>query len=126
MNDMVKTFKALSDETRIRIIKLLEHGELCVCDIGAALGMVQPKVSFHLGVLKNSGLLKDRKQGKWVHYSLDESEMFKRFLLLSVAEKVSDEEIEADKARLEAFLQSKDVDENVVPMSSRRTECCQR
>ena len=125
MNDVVKTFKALSDETRVRIIKLLEHGELCVCDIGAALGMVQPKVSFHLGVLKNSGLLKDRKQGKWVHYSLDESEMFKRFLLLSVAEKVSDKEVEADKARLKAFMQNKDNDETVVPLSSKRTECCQ-
>jgi ArsR family transcriptional regulator len=121
MNDVVKTFKALSDETRVRIIKLLEHGELCVCDIGAALGMVQPKVSFHLGVLKNSGLLKDRKQGKWVHYSLDESEMFKRFLLLSVAEK----EVEADRERLKAFLQNKDEDENVVPLSGKRTECCQ-
>jgi len=125
MNDVVKTFKALSDETRVRIIKLLEHGELCVCDIGAALGMVQPKVSFHLGVLKNSGLLKDRKQGKWVHYSLDESEMFKRFLLLSVAEKVSDKEVEADKARLKAFMQNKDNDETVVPLSGKRTECCQ-
>ena len=125
MDDVVRIFKALSDETRVRIIKLLEHGELCVCDIGAALGMVQPKVSFHLGVLKNSGLLKDRKQGKWVHYSLDESEMFKRFLLLSVAEKVSDKEVEADKDRLKAFLQNKDEDENVVPMSGRRTECCQ-
>ena len=124
MDDVVRIFKALSDETRVRIIKLLEHGELCVCDIGAALGMVQPKVSFHLGVLKNSGLLKDRKQGKWVHYSLDESEMFKRFLLLSVAEKVSNEEVEADKDRLKTFLQNKDEDENVVPMSSRRTECC--
>ena len=125
MDDVVRIFKALSDETRVRIIKLLEHGELCVCDIGAALGMVQPKVSFHLSVLKNSGLLKDRKQGKWVHYSLDESEMFKRFLLLSVAEKVSDKEVEADKDRLKTFLQNKDEDENVVPMSSRRTECCQ-
>jgi ArsR family transcriptional regulator len=125
MDDVVRIFKALSDETRVRIIKLLEHGELCVCDIGAALGMVQPKVSFHLGVLKNSGLLKDRKQGKWVHYSLDESEMFKRFLLLSVAEKVSDKEVEADKNRLKTFLQNKDEDENVVPMSSRRAECCQ-
>jgi ArsR family transcriptional regulator, arsenate/arsenite/antimonite-responsive transcriptional repressor len=125
MNDVVKTFKALSDETRVRIIKLLEHGELCVCDIGAALGMVQPKVSFHLGVLKNSGLLKDRKQGKWVHYSLDESEMFKRFLLLSVAEKVSDKEVEADRERLKAFLQNKDEDENVVPSIGKRAECCQ-
>ena len=125
MEDVVRIFKALSDETRVRIVKLLEHGELCVCDIGAALGMVQPKVSFHLGVLKNSGLLKDRKQGKWVHYSLDESEMFKRFLLLSVAEKVSDKDVEADRERLEAFLQNKDNDETVVPMSGRRTECCQ-
>jgi ArsR family transcriptional regulator len=125
MEDVVRIFKALSDETRVRIIKLLEHGDLCVCDIGAALGMVQPKVSFHLGVLKNAGLLKDRKQGKWVHYSLDESEMFKRFLLLSVAEKVSDKELEADKDRLEAFLQNKDEEGNVVPMTGRRTECCQ-
>jgi len=125
MDDMVSIFKALSDETRLRIIKLLEHGELCVCDIGAALGMVQPKVSFHLGVLKYSGLLKDRKQGKWVHYSLDESEMFKRFLLLSVAEKVSDKEVEADKARLKEFLQNKDNDETVVPLSNRRIKCCQ-
>jgi ArsR family transcriptional regulator len=125
MDDVVRIFKALSDETRVRIIKLLEHGELCVCDIGAALGMVQPKVSFHLGVLKNSGLLKDRKQGKWVHYSLDESEMFKRFLLLSVAEKVSDKEVEADKARLEAFLQNKDEAGNLVPIGAKRAECCQ-
>jgi ArsR family transcriptional regulator, arsenate/arsenite/antimonite-responsive transcriptional repressor len=125
MNDVVKTFKALSDETRIRIIKLLEHGELCVCDIGAALDMIQPKVSFHLGVLKNAGLLKDRKQGKWVHYSLDETEIFKRFLLLSVAEKVSDKEVAADKARLKAFLQDKGAEENVVPINGRRTECCQ-
>jgi ArsR family transcriptional regulator len=124
MEDVVRIFKALSDETRVRIIKLLEHGELCVCDIGAALGMVQPKVSFHLGVLKNASLLKDRKQGKWVHYSLDESEMFKRFLLLSVAEKVSDKEVEADKDRLEAFLQNKTEEGNVVPVSGRRTRCC--
>ena len=123
MDDMVKIFKALSDETRLRIIKLLEHGELCVCDIGAALDMIQPKVSFHLGVLKNSGLLSDRKQGKWVHYSLDESEMFKRFLLLSVAERISEKDTEEDRARLDAFIQSKEED-NVVPMSARRTGCC--
>ena len=124
MEDVVRIFKALSDETRVRIIKLLEHGELCVCDIVAALGLIQPKVSFHLGVLKNAGLLKDRKQGKWVHYSLDESEMFKRFLLLSVTEKVSGKEIKEDKARLEAFLQYKTEEGNVVPLTGKRIECC--
>jgi len=58
MNELVTIFKALSDETRLRIVKLLEKGELCVCDITAALDMVQPKVSFHLCALKDAGLLK--------------------------------------------------------------------
>jgi ArsR family transcriptional regulator, arsenate/arsenite/antimonite-responsive transcriptional repressor len=124
MDDMVRTFKALSDSTRVRIIKLLEHGELCVCDIGAALNMIQPKVSFHLGVLKNAGLLKDRKQGKWVHYSLDESEMFKRFLLLSVTEKVSEKDVKADRQRLEAFLRNKTEGGNSLSIGGKRTECC--
>jgi len=125
MKNLLDIFKALSDETRLRIIKLLQRGELCVCDIGAALAMSQPKVSFHLAVLKNSGLLKDRKQGKWVHYSLDESEMFKRFLLLSVNEKVSEKEVESDRARLEAFLRNEPQGENVVPLSGTRSNCCQ-
>ena len=56
MNELTSIFKALSDETRLRIIKLLEQGELCVCDITAALNMVQPKVSFHLNALKEAGL----------------------------------------------------------------------
>jgi ArsR family transcriptional regulator len=72
MQDILTIFKALSDETRLRILKLLEHGELCVCDIVASLDMIQPKVSFHLGVLKDAELIKDRKQGKWIHYSIDD------------------------------------------------------
>ena len=74
MNDLLQVFKALSDETRLRIIKLLEHGELCVCDIVASLDIIQPKISFHLGVLKEAGLVKDRRVGKWIHYRLDDSE----------------------------------------------------
>jgi len=125
MRDLLDIFKALSDKTRLRIVKVLEQGELCVCDIGAALAMTQPKVSFHLAVLKKAGLLKDRKEGKWVHYSLDESEMFKRFLLLSVTEKFSEKEVEPDKARLEAFLRNETDGENVVPLSISRSSCCQ-
>lgn len=107
MQELLNTFKALSDETRLRILKLLEHGELCVCDIVAALDMIQPKVSFHLGVLKEAGLIKDRKQGKWIHYSIDSSDMFRRFLILSILEKIPDEAIREDKKRLEGFLNSK-------------------
>lgn len=73
MDELIKTFKALSDETRLRIIKLLEGGELCVCDIVAALDLVQPKISFHLNALKEAGFIKDRKQGKWIHYRIDDS-----------------------------------------------------
>jgi ArsR family transcriptional regulator len=126
MDDMVRIFKALSDETRLRIIKLLEHGELCVCDIGAALGMVQPKVSFHLSVLKNSGLLKGRKQGKWMHYRIDNSDLFNRFLVFSVLERISEETIGQDKERLEAFLKMKEDQANIGSINNRKKCCSER
>jgi DNA-binding transcriptional ArsR family regulator len=64
------TIKALGDPTRLKIIYLLEHGELCVCEIMAALDKPQPTVSHHLNLLKNAGLLKWRKEGVWIHYKL--------------------------------------------------------
>jgi ArsR family transcriptional regulator, arsenate/arsenite/antimonite-responsive transcriptional repressor len=107
MQDLMNIFKALSEETRLRILKLLEHGELCVCDIVAALDLVQPKVSFHLNVLKEAGFLKDRKQGRWIHYKLDESDMFRRFLLLSALERIRGESVSEDNTRLNTFLRTK-------------------
>lgn len=107
METILTIFKALSDETRLRILKLLEDGEMCVCDIVAALNMIQPKVSFHLGVLKEAGLIKDRKHGRWIHYRLDDSDMFKRSLILSVLERTSNAAAAEDKKRLEMFLKSK-------------------
>ena len=107
MKELVSIFKALSDETRLRIVKLLEHGELCVCDLVAACDMVQPKVSFHLRVLKAAGLVKDRKQGKWMHYRLDDTDLFKRFLLLTARDRIADEDVRKDRLRLERFLKTK-------------------
>ncbi len=108
MKELTNIFKALSDETRLRILKLLENGELCVCDVVAALDMIQPQVSFHLGVLRKANLLKGRKQGKWMHYKIDDSDMFKRFIMLSVLERIPTNDATAiDKDRLEAFLKSK-------------------
>ncbi|WP_431224288.1 transcriptional regulator [Serratia sp. L9] len=67
----LQLFKNLSDETRLGIVLLLkEIGELCVCDLCTALDESQPKISRHLAMLRESGLLLDRKQGKWVHYRL--------------------------------------------------------
>lgn len=123
MNELLNIFKALSDETRLRIMKLLEHGELCVCDIVAAFDMIQPKVSFHLGVLKKAGLVKDRKQGKWMHYRIDDSDMFKRFLILSIMERIPENKLKEDKKRLEKFLKNKTEGTQIISIAER---CCEK
>jgi len=123
MNELLTVFKALSDETRLRIIKLLEQGELCVCDIVAALGTIQPKVSFHLNTLKEAGLIKDRKQGRWIHYSLDDKDLFRRMLLLSACERMKDGAISTDRKRLEAFLSEKERGGKVIAHKS-GSRCC--
>jgi ArsR family transcriptional regulator len=125
MQDLLKTFKALSEETRLRILKLLERGELCVCDIVAALEMIQPKVSFHLGVLKEAGLIRDRKQGRWIHYRIDDSEMFNRFLLLSVLERITENTVAQDEKRLNDFLKTKRTKADIIQMRD-RNGCCGR
>jgi len=124
MKELATVFKALSDETRLRIIKLLEKGELCVCDITAALDMVQPKVSFHLNTLKGAGLIKDRKAGRWIHYSLENSDMRKRFLLLTVMEGISADAVQNDLKRLEVFLGNKNVKGTIVPLGGNKKRCC--
>jgi ArsR family transcriptional regulator len=107
VEEILATFKALSDETRLKILKLLEQGELCVCDLVAALDMIQPRVSFHLGILKKARLVKDRKEGKWMHYRIDDSDLMKRFLLLSALEQISDDSVGDDRERLARFLDTK-------------------
>jgi ArsR family transcriptional regulator, arsenate/arsenite/antimonite-responsive transcriptional repressor len=63
-------FRALGDETRLRIVALLSHGELCVCHIQDALGLSQPNVSRHLGLLRAAGIVRDQRKGNWVYYEL--------------------------------------------------------
>ena len=73
---MLETFeivaKAVADPSRVRILKLLEGGELCVCQITAVLDLAAGTVSKHLAALRTAGLLQQRKDGKWVHYRLAE------------------------------------------------------
>jgi len=70
MKRELTVFKALSEETRLRILVLLSERELCVCQLESALGLSQVKVSRHLSVLRNAGLVNDRREGLWVFYSL--------------------------------------------------------
>jgi ArsR family transcriptional regulator len=123
MEELTIIFKALSDETRLRIIKLLEQGELCVCDITAALDMVQPKVSFHLGALKEAGLIKDRKQGKWIHYSINDKDLFRRMLIVSACERMDDSTAKTDRKRLDAFIGAKYHVGKVVTLKL-KNRCC--
>ncbi|HSQ49573.1 MAG TPA: metalloregulator ArsR/SmtB family transcription factor [Candidatus Deferrimicrobiaceae bacterium] len=65
-----KFFKALGDSTRLKILGLLAIKELCVCEVMVALDLTQPTASHHLRILENVDLVTDRKEGKWVFYSL--------------------------------------------------------
>jgi DNA-binding transcriptional ArsR family regulator len=65
-----RLFKALADTTRLKIMHLLGIREMCVCEIMVALDLTQPTASHHLGILEAAGLVEDRREGKWVFYSL--------------------------------------------------------
>ena len=82
MKKTTQIFKALSDETRLSILALLQQGELCVCDLMAVLELPQSTVSRHLAYLKNAGLVEDRRQGRWMFYRLLAKPKKRRVLFL--------------------------------------------
>lgn len=70
----IKVFKAVADATRLKILRLLTGGELCICEIMLALKKPQSSISHNLSILEDAGLIKERKEGKWCHYRIsDES-----------------------------------------------------
>jgi ArsR family transcriptional regulator len=71
---LTKLFRALGDETRLRIVALLSHGELCVCHLERALDLTQPNASRQLGILKSSGVVDSHRDGTWVYYSIVEQQ----------------------------------------------------
>jgi len=68
--ELAEVYRALADETRLRILALLREGEVCVCHIHGGLRMPQPTVSRHLAYLRRTGLVEARRQGVWMHYRL--------------------------------------------------------
>lgn len=70
MKVFVKIMKALSDPNRLKIVKMLQHRTLCVCEIQNALGISQPNASNHLKILEDAGLVESHKDGLWVNYHL--------------------------------------------------------
>jgi ArsR family transcriptional regulator len=70
VRSLTKLFRALGDETRLRIVALLSHGELCVCHLETALELSQPNVSRQLGILRAHGIVDARRDGSWMYYVL--------------------------------------------------------
>jgi ArsR family transcriptional regulator len=70
LKDLERALKAAGDGTRLRILKMLEPGSLCVCQVVASLGLSQSTVSKHLSVLESAGLVEGERRGKWIYYRL--------------------------------------------------------
>lgn len=103
----MQMFKALGDETRLRILGLLAYGELCVCDIMAVLQLPQSTASRHLAYLKNSQWVQGTRRGKWMYYQLDEkisNDSIRRKILAYLPDLP---EIQADQRNLVEHLQRK-------------------
>ena len=79
-----KLFKALSDEKRVRIVKLLRIREMCVCELMVCLDMTQPNLSHHIQILENVGLVDRTKKGKWVYCSLADRELVEKMIELNL------------------------------------------
>ena len=99
-------FKGLADPTRLRIAMLLSNRELCVCDLTEVLSLPQPSVSRHMANLKSAGLVKDRREGRWIHYRLAETEILND--LRPCFERLRDREpYRGDRMKLEAIQRDK-------------------
>lgn len=103
MQSLIKTMKALSDETRLRIINLLLERECCVCEVMQALDISQSRASRNLNVLYGAGFLKLRREGLWSLYSIDEQDIqaYQSQMIRAVKEALKNNKIaEGDRERL--------------------------
>lgn len=109
LDKTAQLFKALGDPTRLRMLNLLQHGELCVCDVMAVLDLPQSTASRHLAYLRNAGWLSARRQNKWIYYRLAEDTVdpsVKR-AVLALLDRQS---LEADSRALARHLKDKQQD----------------
>ena len=79
-----KFFKALSDEKRLRIVKLLREKEMCICELMICLDMTQPNLSHHIQILENCGIVNRTKKGKWVYCSLSDRKLVDNLIKLNL------------------------------------------
>ncbi len=121
--------KSVADPTRVRILKLLEAGEMCGCQIVAVLGLSQSTVSKHLFLLKTAGLVRERKEKKWVHYALARSgdSPYARKMLNALRGWLKDDPVIARDKEREALareLGPANICERGMTLPSRRAAAC--
>jgi len=120
MEEFVSILKGLSDKTRLRIVWLLSRAncEICVCEVMDTLNESQYKVSRHLKVLKNAGLVREKKDGRWVFYSLIKpGNRFQEFILQAVSA-LPEEPFSQDEKRLEKRLSLRENGKCIVGINS--------
>jgi ArsR family transcriptional regulator len=98
MNPYLNIFKVLSDENRLRILLMLKHRSLCVCEIHEVLHSALSTISAHLKLMKNLGLIQDEKDGRWVIYSLSHNAFLFELLHRLEKELQSDSTVQSDRA----------------------------
>jgi len=124
LESTTQVHKAISHPARMRILGMLKGGELCVCQLTAALDLAPSTVSAHLSELRRAGLITERKEGRWVHYDLAQTQVATRYLELLWLQLRGDEQMANDEAAVRS-LRSISVEE-LCGMSTqrvRRTVC---
>jgi ArsR family transcriptional regulator len=101
--DLPRLFAALADRTRLRLLNLMNGREVCVCYFVEILKQSQPKVSRHLAYLRRAGIVRTRREGKWMHYSIERpaDPAAAAILNTTLASFVADREMQADCAQLD-------------------------
>lgn len=117
MEKLTNLFKVMSDETRLRILVLLYHKKLCVCQIQGILEETQPKISKHLGKLRDVGFVKDERQEKYIYYYLDNENE----LLLEILTKIITNS--ADYIRVQKDLDNLQKGDEYVEMFKSKCDC---
>jgi ArsR family transcriptional regulator, arsenate/arsenite/antimonite-responsive transcriptional repressor len=122
MEEYIKIFKALSDETRLRILRLLAITDepLCVCEIVDVLGEPQYQISKHLSILKNAGLVKSKPKGTWVYYSpIIEKNTINSYLFIIFKISMHDETFTNDSENLEERLAQRSTQCETTPIKQK-------
>lgn len=107
MRNEIEVFKALGDENRVRIAMMLRERPMCVCEIDSVLDIALSTVSSHLKILKTSGIIKDKKDGRWVIYSINEDNEFVTEVMDIFERKLADDVIlSGDRIKLSTLPES--------------------